>query len=451
MLKLSLIFLFCSAALASFAAESGEADYSVWNEAVDKYAAGDYTNALVCLKRIDPSGPFQMRVAELSAKINHILTYQASSPAEKLKLAEAASRHAQTVLREKSSDARVQSNFAKTVKNIPAIREQAEMEAAVNKHKGKAPGSLLAHALYSVRDIMKDVSAERNSDAKKAIEAADEAKKRMDEVRSSLMAAGEVVRQAVTNEQSALALATMLDESRKKSKIAVSQIEDMDSAAYSSLLDVENSTYSFFKLVASPEELIREDYLSQSNAWGAVEKLNARDWQKEAHQLTKSFIERFPKWAEQYIAAAAANTNMPPFKAEDKKKIEELSNEVEKLQSECIKTVLPPKQKDALDKIEEIMKLMPNRGGSNQNSSSKNQQQQNKQQQQQNQKASEEQNKDEQQPKENENKAAEQQQDKQSSEAEDILRKAKERTDEYESEKKARMRKVRPGPNERDW
>ena len=32
-----------------------------------------------------------------------------------------------------------------------------------------------------------------------------------------------------------------------------------------------------------------------------------------------------------------------------------------------------------------------------------------------------------------------------------VLRKAKERTEEYEAEKKARMRKARLPPNERDW
>lgn len=435
------------------AAEGGEADYAVWNEAVDKYSAGDYTNAIVCLKRIDPSGPFKTRVAELSAKINHIFACQALSPSEKLRLAETASRHAQTVLREKPSDERVRSNFAKTVKNIPAIREQAEMEAAAVKHKGKSPGSLLAHALRSVRAIMKDVSAERPSDSRKAIAAADEAKKKMDEVRSSLMAAGEAVRQAVTNEQSATALAAMLDDSRKKSKSAANQIEDMDGAAYSTLLDVENGIYSFFKLVASPEELIHEDFLSQSNAWSAAEKMNGRDWQSEAHLLTKSFIERFPRWAEQYMAAAAANTNLPPFGAEDKKKIEKLSSEVEKLQSECVKSLLPPKQKEALDKIEEIIKLMPNRGGSDRNSASDDRQRQqdgrqDQNQRQQQQKAPERQENG--QAEENEDKSAGRQ-ERPESEAEDVLRKAKERTDEYESEKKARMRKVRPGPNERDW
>ena len=203
---------------------------------------------------------------------------------------------------------------------------------------------------------------------------------------------------------------------------------------------------------------------SQSNAWIDVEAFNGRSWQNDALDYTRSFRAKFPAWARAYEQQAQADTNKPPFTAEDQAKISALATELEKLQLECCEKSLPPKQEQSLEIIRQIQELMPKDGGGGgqgqpppqsqpqQNEDKNKNQQQNENEQQQEQPQQQEQ---QEQEKESEEQQKEQsgkeQNDKEEQEVEALLKKAQERNDEHEAEKKARMRKAPLPPNERDW
>jgi hypothetical protein len=212
-----------------------------------------------------------------------------------------------------------------------------------------------------------------------------------------------------------------------------------------------------------PPAAIGEDLACQSNAWLDVEAFNGRSWQQDALDFTRAFRAKFPAWAQAYEQQAQADTNKPPFTAEDQAKISAYATELEKLQIECCEKSLPPKQEQALELIRKIQELLPkdkNGGGQGQGQpppqqqNDKDKQDQDKQngqnqQQQQEQQQDEGQNKEE--DKKDESAGEEQQKDEKDQELEAILKKAQERNEEHEAEKKARMRKAPLPPNERDW
>ena len=223
-------------------------------------------------------------------------------------------------------------------------------------------------------------------------------------------------------------------------------------------------------MTALPPAAIGEDLIAQSNAWMGIEKVNGRDWQNEALDLTRAFRSKFPSWARQYELEAQSDTNRPPFTAEDQAKISSLAVELEKIQIECCEKNLPPEQEEAVAIIEEIRKLLPkdkNGGGAGQGQpppdkgreknkqdggdQNKNQQNENQDQNQGESQQDEQEEQSQDKPKEDEANGEERNENKEDSEVDAILKKAQERNDEHEAEKKARMRKAPLPPNERDW
>jgi hypothetical protein len=208
-----------------------------------------------------------------------------------------------------------------------------------------------------------------------------------------------------------------------------------------------------------PPAAIGEDLVCQSNAWIDAEAFNGREWQRDALDYTRSFRAKFPAWARAYEQQAQADTNKPPFTAEDQAKISALATELEKMQLECCEKSLPPKQEKSLEIIRQIQELMPKDGGGGQGQpppqnqppqngdENKDRPQQNENPQQPEQEQPQEQ---ERQEKEGEERQKEQS-GKEEQEIEALLKKAQERNDEHEAEKKARMRKAPLPPNERDW
>jgi hypothetical protein len=245
------------------------------------------------------------------------------------------------------------------------------------------------------------------------------------------------------------------------------ELSDLDGNAYSTVSDVEHDFTRFLKLTAMPPAAMGEDLICQSNAWLDVEAFNGRSWQHDALDYTRAFRAKFPAWAQAYEQQAQADTNKPPFTAEDQAKISALATELEKLQIECCEKILPPKQEKALELIGQIQKLLPkdkNGGGQgqgrpppqNDKNDNKDKQDQNRkdgqdqqQDQQQDQRQNEEQDKEE--DKKDESAGEDEKKDGKDQELEAVLKKAQERNDEHEAEKKARMRKAPLPPNERDW
>ncbi len=434
------------------AVEAPQTDGEAWNEGVEYYRSGDVTNALRVLRPLMLSQTHGARAAEVVAKLEY----------DRGELEEAANA-AQIALRGAPEDERANRNFTRATDGLPKLRETKRIDAVLKASQGKDPGSMMQAATADARDLMTQAGSFMTNAPAKVVALADALSRRAEKLADVWIPVREAIVQSITNEQQASTIVLQIEQAETKTKKAAEEFEDMDEGAYATMSDVEHDFTRFLKLTAMPPAAIGEDEIAQTNAWQDVAPLNGRSWQQDALDYTRAFRAKFPSWARAYEQQAQADTNKPPFTAEDQAKVSALATELEKLQLECVEKALPPSQEKALDLIRQIRELLPkdNNGGGGQGSGNQqqnqdqNQQNRDKQQdrQQQDRQSDQRQEQDpQQQPDEQtgeDEKEPEQQREDQEIEA--TLKKAQERNDEHEAEKKARMRKAPLPPNERDW
>ena len=440
------------AALGARGDEAPLTDGEVWNEGVGYYEAGDVTNALRVLRPLMLSKTHGPRAAEVVAKLEY----------ERGNLEEAAAA-AQAALRAAPQDAKANRNFTRAADGLPQLRETKRVNAVLKAFQGRDPGSVMQAATMDARRLMSEAGTFRTNAPDRAVALADALSRRADRLAETWIPVREAIAQSVTNEEQASTILLQIQQAEAKTKKAAVEFGDLSADAYGTMSDVEHDFTRFYKLTVLPPQAIAEDEVAQSNAWQDVEAVNGRAWQADALDFTRAFRAKFPAWAKAYEQQAQADTNKPPFTADDQAKISALATELEKLQMECAEKSLPPSQEKALEIIRKIRELMPKDSGGGQNQQqNQNQQNQNKQDQQQDQNKQEQQQ--DQQPQERQEQDPEKEQDKDSDEdrqdekdeeddkeLEAILKKAQERNDEHEADKKARMRKAPLPPNERDW
>ncbi len=461
-MKLRVILGLLSVWVSAFAAFAADApsvtDGEIWNEGVDFYRAGDTTNALRVLKPLMLSKTHGARAAEVVAK----LEYDAGD-------LENAAIAAQIALRKHPDDPRANRNFTRATDRLPELREAKHVAEVLKAAQGKDPGALMLSATAEARNLMAEAGAYRTNDAAKAVALADSLSARATKLADAWLPVKEAIRQSVTNEEQAATILDQLAQAQAKTKKAAKELGDLDEKGYSTMSDVEHDYTRFLKLMVMPPAAMAEDLTAQSNAWMDVEAFNDRSWQADALDYTRAFRAKFPAWARAYELEAQADTNKPPFTAEDQAKIAALATELEKLQMTCVEEVLPPKQEAAVDLIRQIQELLPKdkNGGGGQNAQQpppsqpnqkndqrdkddqKNDANQNEPQDDQRQDQDPQENGDEKESEENE--PSEPEEPKEDPAVESVLKKAQERNDEHEAEKKARMRKAKLPPNERDW
>ena len=453
-------FVLCllSFVLTAGADEPPVTDGEVWNEGVEYYRAGDVTNALRVLRPLMLSKTHGPRAAEVVAKLEH----------ERGNLEEAASA-AQIALRAAPDDAKANRNFTRATDGLPQARETKRINDILKAAQGQDPGAMMLAATKDARALMTEAGGFLTNAPAKVVALSDALSKRAEKLADTWIPVREVIAQSVTNQEQAATIIAQIEQAQAKTKKAAKAFGDLDNEAFGTMSDVEHDFTRFLKLTALPPAAIGEDLVSQSNAWMDVEAFNGRGWQQDALDYTRAFRAKFPAWARAYEQQAQADTNKPPFTAEDQAKISGLATELEKLQMECCEKSLPPNQEKALDLLRQIQELLPkdkNGGGQqNQQQQQQNQDQQKqdqKQDQQQNQQQNQDQQSDQkqdqdppqssQEPQPSQDEAKEQpEESKEDQELEATLKKAQERNDEHEAEKKARMRKAPLPPNERDW
>ncbi|MGN0854320.1 MAG: hypothetical protein ACI4R9_02230 [Kiritimatiellia bacterium] len=442
-------------------------DGEVWNQGVDYYRAGDLTNAVRVLRPLILTRDFGPRAAEIVAKIAYDAAHAAEAK-EPLKDLEEAAAAAQIALRARAGDPRANRNFTRATDGLPALREAAHVNAVLQAHAGKDPSSLLQSATADIRSLMKESATFLELPAPDAVAKSDQLSKRAADLADVWISVRQSVAEAVTNAEQAATIVDQTDRARAATRLAAKQLGDMESAAYTTLADVENDYTRFLKMVILPPAAIRADLVAQSNAWQDVEAFNRRPWQPEALDYTRAFRQKFPAWAQSYEQQAQADTNKPPFTAEAQARISALSTELEKMQMECVRTPDPTLQEKSMEVIREIIDLLPNDGGGNggqpPNPSPQNQNQDKNNDNRQNsdgrQDAGAPPNPPEESPDEQEQNGddsdgpEDQEDDGEDPEVQEIearLKKAQERSDEHEADKKARMRRIPLPPNERDW
>ena len=451
-------FVLCllSFVLTAGADEPPVTDGEVWNEGVEYYRAGDVTNALRVLRPLMLSKTHGPRAAEVVAKLEH----------ERGNLEEAASA-AQIALRAAPDDAKANRNFTRATDGLPQARETKRINDILKAAQGQDPGAMMLAATKDARALMTEAGGFLTNAPAKVVALSDALSKRAEKLADTWIPVREVIAQSVTNQEQAATIIAQIEQAQAKTKKAAKAFGDLDNEAFGTMSDVEHDFTRFLKLTALPPAAIGEDLVSQSNAWMDVEAFNGRGWQQDALDYTRAFRAKFPAWARAYEQQAQADTNKPPFTAEDQAKISGLATELEKLQMECCEKSLPPNQEKALDLLRQIQELLPkdkNGGGGQQNQQQQQQNQQDQKQQaddnknnqqqdqQQDQKQDQDQSQSSQESQPSQPDAEKQpEESKEDQELEATLKKAQERNDEHEAEKKARMRKAPLPPNERDW
>ncbi len=445
---------------ASRGADIDEIDRYRFNAAYAFYRDGDTTNACDTLRSLLNSRPMAARAGELLGKIRFEAAADpsiADDPERRLDLLEETATAFQRALRQAPDDERRTRNLARATLPLDALRDDAHIAKVIKEHAQKPPDQLVAQMLAEQREIM-DASHTLFTNAAPAVIAGAETLAQRQQRNADLwIPLKQALLQAVTNRQQQAVLAQQIELGRDSMRGAAAALEDLLPSAGAESAQIEPLIYNFWKMTAAPNALIDEDILCQSNTLARIDRryLESRDSQREAAELTTLFIERFPEWADQYIQQAQADTNMPPFTAEDKAEIEELAAHALKLQTEVIENNLSgetaaPLQRQALAELLEIREKLPKNPGS---SGAQNQQQQ--QDQQQDQQQQPENNEEQPEPPPDEPQPDEPQKPDERQEpppdVRELLRRALEREKEHEEKKKQQMRAIPLPPDAKDW
>ena len=443
---------------------SQKTDSEIWNEGVSLYRTGDMTNALEKLRPLMLSRSHGPRAAEVVAAICHARVHSGESADPAADMSEAAAA-AQIALKANPKDARAGRNFTRAVDGLPELLRTKHVSDVLKAAQGKDPAQMLAGAFAEARALMDEAASYRTNAASVVVAKSDSLSARASRLADVWLPVKESIAASVTNEEQAATIIDQTEQARKRTLQAARELADLEDGAFSSISSVESAFTRFFKLVAPPPMAIRQDLVSQSNSWDKVATVNDRDWQLDALDYTRAFRAKFPAWAKAYEQQAQADTNMAPFTAEAQAKISDLSTQLEKLQLDCAENPTSEKRYNAMTLIREIIDLLPPEKGGGGQQGQQGQQGQNDQKQNQDQNQDQKDNKDEgddgQRQEENPEQQEDEQQDDGSAEdekespeereVEALLKKAQERSDEHEAEKKARMRKAKLPPNERDW
>jgi len=438
-------------------ADQEESESYCYNAAYAYYKGKDRQKAVQVLRSLLNNRKNGARAGELLAKalMEEAKEKGAEDPELRFKSLSEAACGFQRSLKDAPADERRNRNFTRAVGPIAEARETAHIAKVMKEHGQKQPDQLMGTMLAEQRALIDAAYGLFTNDAPALIRTAEALAKRQDQQTDLWIPLKQQMLQAVTNQQQQAQFAQQVELARDSMKGAAEALRDLMPESVSEVAQPERLVYAFWKAVASPPGIVDEDILCQSNA---IRKLDAkyllnRDTQPEALVLTKMFRERFPEWAKQYQQQAQSDTNRPPFKAEDQKKIAELAEHTERLQTEIVdaKTAeqdRPGLRNQALKNLMEIRDLLPkNPDKSNPQQQSQDQQQQQQQdqqqQQEQQQNPEQQQEKEQQQPEEKKNEPPK--------DVQEVLRRALEREKEHEDEKKQKMQRMPMSPTARDW
>ena len=449
---------------------------ALYNQAVELYAAGDYTNAAalllpLSLRRDFPEAVELYAAAEFaSASTNaaeRLASLSASASAFQLAAGEdgrSPSEDGRTAFGQSSS--RRSRNLARAVAAIAPLRNQIRAEEIEAKYGKTPPPQLLARMMEAQRSISsKAREAASIPDAAKKIAAFEELAASQSEIADMDTVIAKVLEEAakgITNEESRVALEALVSETGKMVASATEALEniDTDSAAATSdkaaILFLES-----WKPMAEPPAFVQESILCETNT---VDHPAEPRWRlvpdaAVSLDLMNIFAQTFPAWAEEYIknqaqaAAQSGETNAPAFTEENVAKINELMEPLMFILEDSAKFDGDAKQKteaarEALPILEQIRDLLP-KPPQQQNQQNQDQQQdQNQDQQQQQQPQDQPQEQDQQQ---EQQKQQEQKQEETPQDVQEALRRAIQREREHEAEKQKLRREAPLPPNARDW
>ncbi len=447
----------------------------IYNDAVDAYNSGDMTNAAALLLPI--SADREMAVAaELLGAAEFKLAQSpdlATNQAARIERLSSAAAAFQKAMENGDVDERMERNLYRAISSLPQLREEKRLREAQDKHGKKPPQALLGEMLQGEREIiegMKVAATNENAEAKiRAMEGYAEKQRALKDLWVAIRPAY-TDPNVVTNEEMRASLSQQIDLAETMMDTISSSLEDIDiESAGARLTEAEHGVMGFWTMSAEPPALIAESIYNETNVVinPLMPRSALRDDSEVSYAMTRLFEERFPAWAEQYIAQEAqraqqeGSTNPPSFTEENVAKINEHLETLKWFQEDNLKLTNRLERvegaEEALSLLYKIQDLLPknNGGGGAAGQPQANPQQgEQKQDSEQEQQEGEEQNQSEsgeEEQKEEQQQEAEPTEDKPPEDVEEALRKALQREREHEADKERQRRHYPMPANTRDW
>ena len=343
-------------------APAAQDDREIWNQGVDYYRAGDWTNALSTLKPLMLSRTHGARASEV---VGAILNANAKGDMAQAKSAQgvhaedatlAPLRRAYTAreegawamqraLRAAPDDPRANRNYTRAMDGLKELRDELHVEEVLAKAKGKDPKAQMADAAREALAILREQEGVLTNEAGVAIARSEALAKRAEILADALIPLKRSVLESVTNEQQAAEIVGDVEATRDATLRAADQLADLSADAALSLSTSENAFHRYWKGLLDPGGALVEAVGAQSNAVARAEKVNGRDWQQEALDFTQIFGTRFPEWVKQQCAQdMSASSNEPPYTVRVAEEIANAAKEIVKTQQSLLKE---PKDEDS--------------------------------------------------------------------------------------------------------
>ena len=463
----------CSLLLApSLHGQTAPSPRATYNQAVDLYNAGDFTNAAATLLplsiRNDMPEAVELFGAAEFAKSGDVAI--ATNVEERMRLLESAAASFQLALAAGAAEPeRVARNLARATSTLPSLREAARQAEIESKYASTPPPALVSRMLEAQRDISaKTREAADVVDARERIEAFENLAARQHDIADMNTVVAKSLAQSlenVTNEEARASFQKLIDATAKTIGSATDALENIDASAAMESDRAGLLLLEAWKPMSEPPAYVQEAILCETNAAVAA---NEPRWRlvpdaDVALDTMRWFSQTFPHWAEEFIKndeqqrAQSGSTNAPAFTQENADKIMELMEPLMFLLEDNAKfsgsdeAQRTSGAREALALLEQIRDLLPKQNPPPQQSQDQQQQQQEQQQDQQQQQEQQQQEQQQEEQEEKEQPKPEEEDKELPEDVEEALRRAIQREREHEAEKQKQRRELPLPPNSRDW
>ena len=325
-------------------------DREIWNQGVDYYRAGDWTNALATLQPLMLSRTHGARASEvvgaiLNADAKRELAQAKSAQgvhAEDATLAPLRRAYSarnegawamQRALRAAPDDPRANRNFTRATDGLAKLRDDIHVEDVLAQTKGRDPKAQMAEAARKALTLLCEQAGVLTNEAGVAIARSEDLAKRAEKLADVLIPLKRQVLESVTNEQQAAEIVGDVEATRDAVKRAAEQLADMLPDAAESLSASENAFHRYWKGMLDSPSALEEALRAQTNAVTRAERENGRDWQQEALDFTQIFGARFQEWVQQRCAQdVSTSSNEPPYTVRVAQEIANAAQEIAKKQ-----------------------------------------------------------------------------------------------------------------------
>ena len=299
----------------------------MWNMGLDYYRQGDYTNALLTLRRLMRTRTHGARASEIVGAIRHADATNAFAEAEAAQrdLGDAAAiepmeralaarvesvRAMQRVLRESPDDPRVNRNFTRVTADLEKLRDDLHAKkvwVATENHDVK---SLVTQSAREALALLEEQADVFTNEAHVAVARSEDLAKRAEALADAFIPLRRKLPKAYTNETESAEILDDLRSAHECMKRAAEELADLSPDAEESLSRVEAEFHDCWKRLLEPKEVFGEAVRAQENAVARAEEENGRNWQEEALDFTQRYGANFrEEWARQHARDASVSSN----------------------------------------------------------------------------------------------------------------------------------------------